>query len=69
MKFNYSKSIQKINLENPVSVSQIFINKLDSNGLNYLFLQLYNKVQQQQFIFQAQSMNYFFNQMNKKENN
>lgn len=64
-----SKSIQKLNLENPISVSQVFINNLDSNGLNYLFMQLYNKVQQQQFLFQAQSMNYFLNQMNKKENN
>ena len=64
-----SKYIQKLNLENPISVSQVFINKLDSNGLNYLFMQLYNKVQQQQFMFQAQSMNYFLNQINKKENN
>lgn len=58
-----SKLNQKQELENPISVSQIFINNLDSNGVNLLFMHLYNKIQHQQFLFQAQNFSFYMNQM------
>ena len=58
-----NKQIQKLELENPVNVSQIFINNVDNNGINLLFMHLYNKMQHQQFLLQAQTYNYYMNQM------
>lgn len=55
------KHEKKNNLENPLAVSEVFIEKLDVNGLNYLFMQLYNKVQQQQYYLHAQSYNILLN--------
>jgi len=66
------KHERKANLENPLFVSQLFIEKLDANGLNYLFMQLYNKVQQQQYYLQAQSYNLLmsnYGYMNSSVNN
>ncbi len=58
-----NKQTQKLELENPINVSQIFINNVDSNGINLLFMHLYNKIQHQQFLLQAQSYNFYMNQM------
>lgn len=63
------KHEKKSNLENPLAVSEVFIEKLDVNGLNYLFMQLYNKVQQQQYYLHAQSYNILMSNYGYMNNN